>query len=47
MRRFTSTVPARGARTLNRAIAHVYDTKIYLKKLFDQRFRRIFFSAIQ
>ena len=43
MRRFTSTVPARGARALNRAIlTHVYDTKMYLKKLFDKRFRRIF-----
>ena len=32
MRRFTSTVPARGARAPNRAIlTHVYDTKMYLK----------------
>ena len=35
MRRFTSTV------------IHVYDTKKYLKKLFDKRFRRIFSSAFQ
>ena len=35
MRRFTSTAP------------HVYDTKIYFKKLFDKRFRRIFSSAFQ
>ena len=25
-------------------LTHVYDTKKYLKKLFDKRFRRIFFS---
>ena len=28
-------------------LTHVYDTKIYLKKLFDKRFRRIFSSAFQ
>ena len=28
-------------------LTHVYDTKKYLKKLFDKRFRRIFFSAFQ
>ena len=28
-------------------LTHVYDTKMYLKKLFDKRFRRIFFSAVQ
>ena len=39
MRRFTSTVPARVY------VTHVYDTKMYLKKLFDKRFRRIFSSS--
>ena len=48
MRRFTSTAPARGARVPNRAISiNVYDIKMYLKKLFDKRFRRIFSSAFQ
>ena len=49
MRRFTSTVPARGARAPNRAISnsHDYNTKKYFKKLFDKRFRRIIFSAFQ
>ena len=28
-------------------LTHVYDTRIYLKKLFDKRFRRIFSSAFQ
>ena len=28
-------------------VTHVYDTKKYLKKLFDKRFRRIFSSAFQ
>ena len=28
-------------------LTHVYDTKMYLKKLFDKRFRRIFSSAFQ
>ena len=28
-------------------LTHVYDTKKYLKKLFDKRFRRIFSSAFQ
>ena len=48
MRRFTSTVPARGAQPqIVLLLTHVYDTKKYLKKLFDKRFRRIFFSAFQ
>ena len=47
MRRFTWTVPARGAWALNRAISNscLYDTKMYFKKLFDKRFRRIFSLA--
>ena len=28
-------------------LTHVYDTKMYLKKLFDKRFRRSFSSAFQ
>ena len=28
-------------------LTHVYDTKMYLKKLFDKRFRRIFSPAFQ
>ena len=28
-------------------LTHVYDTKMYLKKLFGKRFRRIFSSAFQ
>ena len=28
-------------------LTHVYDTKMYFKKLFDKCFRRIFFSAFQ
>ena len=28
-------------------LTHVYDTRMYLKKLFDKRFRRIFSSAFQ
>ena len=48
MRRFTSTAP-RVAREpqIVLFLTHVSDTKIYLKKLFDKRFRRIFSSAFQ
>ena len=28
-------------------LTYVYDTKMYFKKLFDKRFRRIFSSAFQ
>ena len=48
MRRFTS-LPQRAAREpqIVLFLTHVYNTKTYLKKLFDKRFRPIFSSAFQ
>ena len=42
-------LPQRAARKPQIVIflTHVYDTKNYLKELFDKRFRRIFSSAFQ
>ena len=42
-------LPQRAARELQivQFLTHVYDTKMYFKKLFDKRFRRIFSSAFQ
>ena len=42
MRRFTSTAPTVREPQIVQFLTHVYDTKMYFKKLFDKRFRRIF-----
>ena len=46
---YSRQLPQRAAREpqIVLSLTHVYDTKMYLKKLFDKRFRRIFSSAFQ